>query len=188
MSGPVIDGEPAIRQASPAIHMEVTVSSADEPTGKWSKDDKDIAAGKDYAMKVEKKDGGKFCLVCTIACYDKPLAGNYKVNIANKAGSVNATFNLTSGDAPEFTDKPHIVQRDEGKVLVIKIRAKSKHEPTASWTKADKPVQFSDRIKNVVKTDPKKPNEYTYLLEIYVSRGAILDAGYGEQCLVASES
>lgn len=38
-------------------------------------------------------------------------------------------------DAPEFHDKPHIVQRDGGNIIVIKVRAKSHLEMTAEWFK-----------------------------------------------------
>lgn len=38
-------------------------------------------------------------------------------------------------DAPEFYDKPKIVQRDNGNVISIKIRAKSHLELKAEWFK-----------------------------------------------------
>uniref|UniRef100_A0A914S061 Immunoglobulin I-set domain-containing protein n=1 Tax=Parascaris equorum TaxID=6256 RepID=A0A914S061_PAREQ len=95
--------------------------------------------------------------------------------------------------APEFHDKPHIVQRDGGNVIVIKVRAKSHLEMKAEWFKVtgnlilrikkvlskesytydriadlsnDKPVKFDDRIKSVVKKDDKDKEGFQYLLEI----------------------
>lgn len=38
-------------------------------------------------------------------------------------------------DAPTFHDKPHIVQRDNGNIIVIKVRAKSELEMKAEWFK-----------------------------------------------------
>ena len=79
------------------------------------------------------------------------------------------TFVLTISDAPEFTDKPHIAQRDKGAILVIKCRVKSQLDVTATWYKDDKPVKTSDRVKAVVKKDDKDGEKgYLYALEIHV--------------------
>lgn len=42
-------------------------------------------------------------------------------------------------DAPEFSDKPKIVQRDGGNVIVIKVRGKSHIEAKAEWFKVSQP-------------------------------------------------
>lgn len=76
-------------------------------------------------------------------------------------------------DAPEFIEKPHIIQRDGGKVLVIKVKAKSKTEPKIEWTKNDQPVKESDRVKFVMKKDEKVAEEYVCMLEIKVSSSSI---------------
>lgn len=60
----------------------------------------------------------------------KPL----KENVLNSTVSDKASHVLIS-DAPEFHDKPHIVQRDGGNVIVIKVRAKSHLEMKAEWFK-----------------------------------------------------
>ncbi|KAK6762805.1 hypothetical protein RB195_023491 [Necator americanus] len=99
--------------------------------------------------------------------FDKPLAGEYKAVFYSSDGENSATFNVTTGNAPDFHDKPHIVQRDNGNVIVIKVRAKSHLEMKAEWFKDDKPVKYSDRIKSVVKKDDKDKDGFQFLLEIY---------------------
>ncbi|CAJ0938464.1 unnamed protein product, partial [Mesorhabditis belari] len=98
--------------------------------------------------------------------FDKPLAGEYKAKFFSADGENSAAFTVTVGDAPEFHDKPHIVQRDGGNVIVIKVRAKSHLEMKAEWFKDDKPVKCNDRVKAVVKKDDKDKDGYQFLLEI----------------------
>lgn len=40
-----------------------------------------------------------------------------------------------AGNAPEFYDKPKIIQRDNGNVIAIKARGKSHLEVKAEWFK-----------------------------------------------------
>jgi len=96
----------------------------------------------------------------------KSLAGIYKCEITNDSGKTHSTFTVTAGDAPEFIEKPKIVQKDGGKILAIKIHAKSKVEPKVSWTKDDKMVQENDRVKGSVKKVDGKDDEYLCVLEI----------------------
>lgn len=165
MSAPKIEGEPKISQQGPGVICEALVVSGDPPAVKWTRDDKEINNGDEFILKIE-PEGGKYKISCLITCFDKPYAGIYKAAITNKAGTTNSTFTVTAGDAPEFTEKPHIVTRNEGKVLGIKIRAKSKHDASVSWTKDDKPIKYDDRVKNVIKSEDKKTGEYVFVLEI----------------------
>uniref|UniRef100_A0A1I7XQD3 I-set domain-containing protein n=1 Tax=Heterorhabditis bacteriophora TaxID=37862 RepID=A0A1I7XQD3_HETBA len=87
--------------------------------------------------------------------FDKPLAGEYRAVFYSSDGENSATFTVTAGNAPEFYDKPHIVQRDNGNVIVIKVRAKSHLEMKAEWFKDDKPIKTTDRVKAIVKKDDK---------------------------------
>lgn len=48
---------------------------------------------------------------------------------------INVGSNVRHPDAPEFSDKPHIAQRDGGQVIVIKCRGKSSLEITCQWLK-----------------------------------------------------
>lgn len=80
------------------------------------------------------------------------LAGEYKAKVFSADGENYASFTVQSGswsslkiwqkckfifipDAPEFYEKPKIVQRDEGNIICIKVRAKSHLEMKAEWFK-----------------------------------------------------
>jgi hypothetical protein len=54
--------------------------------------------------------------------------------------------NILSTDAPEFYEKPKIQQKDGGKVIQIKIRAKSHIPMTAEWFKASYQEFFDQTI------------------------------------------
>ncbi|VDN83974.1 unnamed protein product [Brugia pahangi] len=99
--------------------------------------------------------------------FDKELAGSYKAKFYSSDGENSATFTVKAGNAPEFHDKPHIVQRDGGNIIVIKVRAKSHLDMTAEWFKDDKPLKATDRIKIVAKKDDKDKEGFQFLLEIH---------------------
>jgi hypothetical protein len=167
---PTLIGEPVIIQEGPNVLLECIAEAQPAPTAAWTKDDKEIKEGDQYAMKIIKIDGAgtadKYKILCEIKNFDKPLGGVYKVTLKNESGQSAATFTVSAGDAPEFIEKPHIIQRDGGKVLVIKVKARSKVEPKIEWLKSDKEVKESDRVKFVMKKDEKVPTDYICMLEI----------------------
>jgi len=163
---PTLIGEPVITQKGPHVLLECIAEAQPVPTAGWTKDDKEIKEGDQYKMKVESTEGDKYKVWCEIQNFDKPLGGLYKVTLKNDSGQSAATFTVSAGDAPEFIEKPHIIQRDGGKVLVIKVKTKSKTEPKIEWTKNDQAVKESDRVKFVMKKDEKAADEYVLMLEI----------------------
>lgn len=84
--------------------------------------------------------------------------------------NIKCVWNL---DAPEFVEKPKIVQKDGGKILGIKAHAKSKEDPTITWLKDDKPVVENDRVKGSKKKVDGKPDEYLLMLEIKVKSSSV---------------
>lgn len=73
--------------------------------------------------------------------------------------------------APTFVEKPKISSRDDGQVLVMEFKAKSKSKPTVVWTKSDDIVPETDRVKLGV--NDAGNNEYHIVLEIKVSFGGV---------------
>uniref|UniRef100_A0A915HQR2 Ig-like domain-containing protein n=1 Tax=Romanomermis culicivorax TaxID=13658 RepID=A0A915HQR2_ROMCU len=58
------------------------------------------------------------------------------------------SFFLFQGfSAPTFVEKPKISSRDDGQILVMEFRCKSKTKPTIVWNKGDELVSETDRIK-----------------------------------------
>ncbi|KAE9414172.1 hypothetical protein Angca_006081 [Angiostrongylus cantonensis] len=171
MPPPTINGEPKIRSAdNGSVFLEVVVSGADPTKTKWMLGDKELEQTENYIFTHSDEGGNRKKLSCEIKDFDKSLAGQYKAVFYSADAENSATFTVTAGNAPDFHDKPHIVQRDNGNVIVIKVRAKSHLEMKAEWFKDDKPVKFSDRVKAVVKKDDKDKEGYQFLLEIHGPR------------------
>jgi hypothetical protein len=61
-------------------------------------------------------------------------------------------------------EKPKISSRDDGQVLVMEFKAKSKSKPTVVWTKSDEIVAESDRVR--IGSHDSGNNEYHVILEI----------------------
>lgn len=70
--------------------------------------------------------------------------------------------------APTFIEKPKISSRDEGQILVMEFRCKSKSKPTIVWTKSDEIVAETDRIKLGFKDEGSQA--YHCVMEIKVSK------------------
>ncbi|PIO65635.1 immunoglobulin I-set domain protein [Teladorsagia circumcincta] len=168
MAPPAIYGEPKIRTAdNGSVFLEVVVTGADPAKTKWMLGEKQLEQNDRYQFSFSDEGGNRKKLACEIKNFDKELAGEYKATFYSADGENSATFTVTAGNAPDFHDKPHIVQRDNGNIIAIKVRAKSNLEMKAEWFKDDKPVKFSDRIKCVTKKDDKDKDGYQFLLEIH---------------------
>ncbi|KAM3719974.1 Disorganized muscle protein [Dirofilaria immitis] len=169
MAPPVIHGEPKIIQdiKTNSVRLEVIVSGSLPDKTRWFLGEKEIEPTETYQFSHHDEGGKKILLRCEIKNFDKELAGSYKAKFYSNDGENSATFTVKAGNAPEFHDKPHIVQRDGGNIIVIKVRAKSHLEMTAEWFKDDKPLKTTDRIKILTKQDDKDKDGFQFLLEIH---------------------
>jgi len=178
---PVIQLEPKITQYGKNLVLETAVEADPAPVARWEKDDQPLEEGPNYALKNEALSvPDMHRLTLQIQNFDKSFAGLYKCHIENEHGKTTASFTVGAGDLPDFIDKPHIIQRDKGKALAIKIRAKSKVEPTVEWTKNEKPVKEDGRIKFVTKKG-ESPEEYVLFLEI---KGPVKEDEATYKCVV----
>jgi len=169
MTNPQIYGEPKITHSedSGSVFLEAVVTGADSSKTKWFLEDKEISESGTYKFSHNDEGGNRTKFVCEIKNYEKSLQGTYKAVFKSKDDKENyASFTVQSGNAPEFYDKPKIVQRDNGNVISIKVRAKSHLELKAEWFKDDKPVKTSDRVKILTKPDDKDTEGTQFLLEI----------------------
>jgi len=168
MAPPSIYGEPKINHNADtgSVNLEVVVTGANPEKTQWFFGEKELAASDTYSFHTKDEGGNRKLLRLEIKDFDKPLAGEYKAKFFSNDGENSATFTVQAGNAPDFYDKPHIVQRDNGNVLVVKVRAKSSLEMKAEWFKDDQPVKLSDRVKAVVKQDDKDKSGFQFLLEI----------------------
>jgi len=182
--GPVLQGDPKIVQQGANVVLEAAVEAQPAPDTQWFKDGTKIENGAPYNIKTEALAGDKYKIIAEILNFDKSLSGIYKVNIKNDQGQTAATFTVTAGEAPEFLEKPKIVQREGGKEIAIKMMVQSKKEPRIEWFKDDKPVSDTDRTKLVTKKDDADPTKYTLLLEI---KGPIKADQAKYKCLVKND-
>ncbi|MFH4977005.1 hypothetical protein AB6A40_003714 [Gnathostoma spinigerum] len=166
MAPPSIYGDPKITQEGTSVMLDVVVTGADPAKTRWFLGDKELEKSESYVFSHKDEGGNRTRLRCEMKNFDKEMAGKYVAKFYSADGENSATFTVQAGNAPEFHDKPHIVQRDGGNVIVIKVRAKSKLEMKAEWFKDDKPIKFNDRIKAVVKKDDKDKEGFQFLLEI----------------------
>ncbi|KAK6031084.1 hypothetical protein OSTOST_02765, partial [Ostertagia ostertagi] len=136
MAPPAIYGEPKIRTAdNGSVFLEVVVTGVDPAKTKWMLGEKQLEQNERYHFSFSDEGGNRKKLACEIKNFDKELAGEYKATFYSADGENAATFTVTAGNAPDFHDKPHIVQRDNGNVIAIKVRAKSNLEMKAEWFK-----------------------------------------------------
>ncbi|KAI6176919.1 Twitchin [Aphelenchoides bicaudatus] len=169
MAPPSIYGDPKITQdeGSGSVLLDVIVTGADPAKTKWFFGENELAESGTYKFSHADDSGNRKKLRCEIKNFDKSLAGTYKAVFSSAASEENfATFTVQAGNAPEFTDKPKIVQRDNGNVICIKARGKSHLEVKAEWYKDDKPLKSTDRVKVIQKPDDKDKDAVQYLLEI----------------------
>ncbi|KAK0397692.1 hypothetical protein QR680_002222 [Steinernema hermaphroditum] len=169
MAPPTIYGEPKIvhDEESGSVVLEVMATGADAEKTKWFLEDKEIVETESYKFSNSDQGGNRKLYKCEIKDFDKSLAGIYKAKFFSADGENHATFTVQAGNAPDFHDKPHIVQRDGGNIICIKVRAKSHLEMKADWFKDDKPLKPNDRIKFVTKKDDKDKDGFQFLLEIH---------------------
>uniref|UniRef100_A0A7E4ZWQ0 Ig-like domain-containing protein n=1 Tax=Panagrellus redivivus TaxID=6233 RepID=A0A7E4ZWQ0_PANRE len=168
MAPPSIYGDPKIThdESSGSVFLETLVTNADPSKTKWFLKDQEIAETATYKFSNSDEGGNRRKFVCEIKNFDKALAGEYKAKFFSADGENYASFTVQSGNAPEFYEKPKIVQRDGGNIIGIKVRAKSHLEMKAEWFKDDKPVKNSDRVKTSVKADDKNKEGKQFILEI----------------------
>uniref|UniRef100_A0A915PH19 Ig-like domain-containing protein n=1 Tax=Setaria digitata TaxID=48799 RepID=A0A915PH19_9BILA len=186
MAPPAIYGEPKIVQDTKtnSVNLEVIVSGVVPEKTKWFLGDKEIEQTETYIFSHHDEGGKRTLLRCEIKNFDKELAGTYKAKFYSNDGENSATFTVKAGNAPEFHDKPHIVQRDGGNIIVIKVRAKSHLEMKAEWFKDDKPLKPTDRIKILAKKDDKDKEGFQFLLEIH---GPIKEDQAKYKCVVKND-
>ncbi|KAH7722645.1 immunoglobulin I-set domain-containing protein [Aphelenchoides avenae] len=168
MAPPTIHGDPKIvhDEQAGSVVLEAVVAGAEPAKTKWFLGDNEIAETTTYRFKTADEGANRKKFICEIKNFDKALAGVYKAVFTSSDDKENyATFTVQSGNAPEFYEKPKIVQKDN--VIIIKARAKSHTgELKAEWFKDDKPIKGTDRVKITQKPDDKDKEGTQYTLEI----------------------
>lgn len=159
--------QPVARQNEDgSIELECFLEAAPPPDIKWFYEQNELQQGGRFAFRLDNSGGDAFSAILQIRDLDDADAGAYRCAITNTHGRGNANFNLklTGFSAPTFVEKPKISSRDDGQVLVMEFKAKSKGKPTVVWTKTEEIVAESDRIKVLVNDEGN--GQYHCALEI----------------------
>jgi len=148
------------------LNWNAFLEASPAPDIKWFYEQNELQQGGRFAFRLDNTGSEAFSAVLQIKDLDDSDAGAYRCAITNAHGRGNANFNLklTGFSAPTFVEKPKISSRDDGQVLVMEFKAKSKSKPTVVWTKSDDIVAESDRVHLGV--NDAGNNEYHIVLEI----------------------
>jgi len=159
--------QPVARQNDDgSIELECFLEAAPAPDIKWFYEQNELQNGDRFNFRLDNTGSEAFSAVLQIKDLDDSDAGAYRCAITNAHGRGNANFNLklTGFSAPTFVEKPKISSRDDGQILVMEFKAKSKSKPTVVWMKSDDIVAESDRVK--LGANDAGNNEYHIVLEI----------------------
>lgn len=142
--------QPVARQNDDgSIELECFLEAAPQPEIKWFYEQNEVPNSGRFGYKMNNTGQDAFSAILQIKDLDDADAGAYRCAITNTHGRGNANFNLklTGFSAPTFVEKPKISSRDDGQILVMEFRCKSKTKPTIVWTKSEEIVSETDRIK-----------------------------------------
>lgn len=142
--------QPVARQNDDgSIELECFLEAAPAPDIKWFYEQTELQNSGRFSYRLDGTGPDAYSAILQIRDLDDADAGAYRCAITNSHGRGNANFNLklTGFSAPTFVEKPKISSRDDGQILVMEFRCKSKTKPTIVWTKSDEIVSETDRIK-----------------------------------------
>lgn len=164
--------KPTIRQEGDSLILECILEAHPFPEISWFLGPKKIMEG--LRHKTSKKETGKHTYLLSLEIRDPTTedGGNYRCNAVNELGDSNAniTLNLQGaeppkppGEPPVFTEKPKIIPKDSGAVILMECHVKSKTAPQFTWLHDGKPVREAPHIKAKMVKDG---GEFIITLEI----------------------
>ena len=127
-----------------AASLRATFNGKPTPEIEWFKDEEVITSSKNYEVK---NDGLKTTL--NIKGCTSSMAGKYKCQATNKAGSSSCAAVLTVEEAlsrPEFVKGLKDVRFKEGDSIVLEVTSKGNPSPTVQWFKSEKLIISSKEI------------------------------------------
>ncbi|UYV65937.1 unc-22 [Cordylochernes scorpioides] len=170
--------KPTIKQTGDALVMECVLEASPLPDISWHLGPKVIKDGARHKI-AQKPAGPPDTYLLTLEIKMALLlqdptvedGGNYRCHAVNEFGESNANIALNlqgepkeEGTAPHFIDKPKMIPKDDGALILMTFKCKSKPKPEFAWTKNDQPVKESSRIK--VEMIDHKNDEYTIQLTV----------------------
>merc|ERR1712226_1645235 len=153
-SGPTGDGFPPTFTEKPRIvpnetgtlvTMKFKVRSKPKAEMQWFKGSQKIKEGAKFAVKYNTLSNDEYEIMLEIS---KPCAddgGDYKCMMKNDFGQLQAKLNLNieaepapalipTGQAPTFVEKPKIVTREDGKLIMMIVRYRAEFKSECVWS------------------------------------------------------
>jgi len=159
--------QPVARQNDDgSLELECFLEAQPVPDIKWFYDTTELKQNDRFSFRLDNRGSDSYSAILQIKDLADSDAGAYRCAIVNPFGKGNANFNLklTGFSSPTFIEKPQISSRDDGRVMIMEIKAKSILKPTFVWQKGDEIVAESDRYKIILKETGN--HEYYSALEI----------------------
>ncbi|GFU27590.1 hypothetical protein TNCV_283081 [Trichonephila clavipes] len=159
--------KPAIKQEGDSLCLEVVLEAHPFPKILWFLGTKEVKEGPRH--KIKKKETAKDTYILTLEIIDPSPedGGTYRCNAVNELGESNANIALNlqgAEEGPTFTQKPKIIPKENGKLILMECHVKSKSALKVTWYQGSKAVQETIRFKSSVVE--LRGNEYKVALEI----------------------
>uniref|UniRef100_A0AC34FME5 Ig-like domain-containing protein n=1 Tax=Panagrolaimus sp. ES5 TaxID=591445 RepID=A0AC34FME5_9BILA len=140
----------------------------------WTKDDQPLKSSNRILMRSKEESDGRYSASLEIKDPDNDEVGEYLCTVKNDFGQLQAIFNLegeVSGNAPQFTRKPLIIEKKEEKsgehVTVFDVAFRTTDDPTVTWFDPKNNIlSTNDRMKIYLEKDESAENMYTAILEL----------------------
>ncbi|XP_074598807.1 projectin protein bent isoform X2 [Brevipalpus obovatus] len=164
------------------ILLECRIKSTTKISTTWSKGTTLVRESTRIKSSIISEGNDEYTVQLEIKSVSKEDGGIYKCNIKNSHGEINASLNLNieggdllkAGEPPSFVDKPRIIPENNGKLIIMECRVRSKPKPDITWYNDGKIVrESSSRIKMSMieeKTD-------IYLIRLELRDPELTDAG-----------
>ncbi|KFM81373.1 Twitchin, partial [Stegodyphus mimosarum] len=157
----------------------------------WYHGTKKIKDGKRHKIQQQSKGADTYLLSLEIRDPVAEDGGNYRCNAINDLGESNANIALNfqgaenekgEGLAPEFLEKPKIIPKEGGKLIIMQCKVKAKPAPKITWYQGTKLVKETNRVQ--AKVIEGAGDEFTVSLEV---RDPSKDDGGAYKCHMINE-
>ncbi|XP_022252540.1 disorganized muscle protein 1-like [Limulus polyphemus] len=180
--------KPTIRQVGDNLILECVLEANPFPEITWYHGTRQISEGERH--KCIKSDIAKdtYGLSLEIRGPTTEDAGNYRCNAVNELGESNANIalNFQGGEkreGPVFIEKPQVIPKDGGKLVVMQCRVKSIPPPKTLWYHETKLVKETNRVTSQIVKETNE--EFTIFLEI---RDPSSEDGGSYNCNIKNEN